>query len=293
MPRRTYLFLIVGLMALSQSGNIIRLGDAHPVAIAAWRLGIASLLLAPVAGRDLRMLVRLDRSETALLILAGIALAAHFITWIAAVQLTTVANAAIFWSINPIITASAAHLLFGERLGGRLFLAIGLGILGVALTGIGDLDIQGDNLLGDGVALVCSVLFTVYFLLGKRLRRVLPNPVYITAIYGVAAITCFVTMALLDIPFTGYDLQTWSCFLLMAVLPTMLGHGALNHAVRYIDASRISAAALVEPLLAGVVAWFAWNEAMTVWTITGYVVISLSVLVLVWDMRRPGSAVDC
>ena len=50
-PRRATLFLIIGLAAASQSGNIIRLADAHPVALAAWRLLIASALLAPLVAR--------------------------------------------------------------------------------------------------------------------------------------------------------------------------------------------------------------------------------------------------
>lgn len=285
-PRRTIAVLIIGLLAVSQSGNIIRLGDAHPVTIAAWRLALAALLLAPLAGRRLKLLARLDRGSMALLLLAGITLTAHFVTWIAAVQITTVANAAIFFSINPVITATAGHLIFGERLGARLFLAIGLGLAGVAVTGAGDLALEMDHLWGDVLALVCSALFTVYFLLGKRLRRELPSTVYITGVYGVAAITGFLVMLGLGIPFTEYDDRTWLCFGLMALIPTVLGHGALNHAVHYIDAGRISAATLVEPVLAGLVAWVAWDEAMTSWTVAGYGIICASVLVLASDMKR-------
>jgi len=203
-PRRTYIVLVIGLLAVSQSGNIIRLGDAPAVTIAAWRLA----------------------------------------------------------------------------------LAIGLGLVGVAVTGAGDFVLGLDHLWGDVLALVCSALFTVYFLLGKRLRRELPSTVYITGVYGVAAITGFVVMLTLDIPLTGYSDRTWLCFGLMALLPTILGHGALNHAVHYIDAGRISAATLVEPILAGLVAWIAWDEIMTSWTVTGYVIICVSVLVLASDMRR-------
>ena len=36
--------LAIGLLAASQSGNIIRLADAHPVAICAWRLILACLV---------------------------------------------------------------------------------------------------------------------------------------------------------------------------------------------------------------------------------------------------------
>ncbi|MFC1654976.1 EamA family transporter, partial [Myxococcota bacterium] len=96
-PGKVYLFLAFGLLAASQSGNIIRLGEAHPVAIAAWRLIIAALLLLPLCGGRLRELKKLSGLDRALLVLAGIFLATHFFTWIAAVQMTTVANAAVFF----------------------------------------------------------------------------------------------------------------------------------------------------------------------------------------------------
>ncbi|MFH1998980.1 MAG: hypothetical protein ABIK28_04820, partial [Planctomycetota bacterium] len=44
--KKIILYLCIGLLAASQSANIIRIGDAHPIALAAWRLLIASLLLA-------------------------------------------------------------------------------------------------------------------------------------------------------------------------------------------------------------------------------------------------------
>jgi len=170
-PRSVIFFLCLGLVAASQSGNLIRLGDAHPVALAAWRLLIAAVFLAPLAGRDLGLLKKLSPRERFLLVLAGLALATHFFAWIAAVQMTTVANAAVFFSINPVITATASYFIFGERASRRLFVSIALGILGVAVLGGGDLSLHREHLAGDAMAVLCSVLFTVYFLLGKRLRR--------------------------------------------------------------------------------------------------------------------------
>jgi drug/metabolite transporter (DMT)-like permease len=287
-PRRVVVFLCIGLAAASQSGNIIRIGEAHPVAMAAWRLLIASCLLAPLAGRDLLKLRELSRREVLLLFAAGLALAAHFFTWIAAVQLTTVANAAVFFSINPVITAAGGWLVFGERVGGRLLVSIVLGIAGVAVIGGGDLSFSREHLPGDGMAILCSVLFTVYMLLGKRLRRVLPTTAYVTAIYGVAALAGFTCMPIFGLPLAGYSPATWLCFFLLALFPTMIGHTSFNNASRYIHAGKIATATLSEPLLAGLVAWYAWNEAVSLQTAAGYAVICLSVMVLVSDRAAPG-----
>ncbi len=287
-PRRVYLFLCVGLIAASQSGNIIRLGDAHPVALTAWRLVLAVLILAPLAGKELGRLKSLKRKDLFLLSLAGLILSLHFFAWIAAVQHTTVANAAVFFSFNPVITAAAAFFFFKERMGFRLGLSIALGIGGVAVIGGGDLSFNRECLPGDGLALLSALLFSAYFLLGKRLRRCLPTGAYVTAVYGTAALVSSLVLVFLELPVFDYTPRTWLCFALLALLPTVLGHTSFNNALQYIDAGKISTATLSEPLLAGLVAYFAWGEDVTVQTAIGYFFISLSVLVLMSHGWRRG-----
>ncbi len=286
-PRSAIAFLAVGLFAASQSGNIIRIGDAHPAAIAGWRLLIATALMLPLALPRMAGVRDLGGRGLALLVLAGAALALHFITWIAAVQYTTVATAAIFFSVNPVLTALGGRIFYGERGSPRLALSIGLGLAGAVVLGASDLRSAPGNLLGDGLALLCSLLFTAYMLLGKRVRLTLDNRVYVTLLYGVAAAVAFASMRAMDVPATGYTPRTWLCFLLMALLPTMLGHTSFNYALRWIDAGRISVLTLSEPALAGLVAWWAWGEQPGPATLAGYALVCLSVLVLVTEKRVP------
>ncbi len=282
-PRSVYVFLVVGLVAASQSGNLIKLGQAHPVAITAWRLLIATVLLAPLAARQYGLLRRLSGRDLILLFVAGAALAVHFFTWIAAVQMSTVANAAVFFSVNPVIIALAGYFIFGERVGARLLVAIGLGLAGVIIIGWGDLRLRPEYLAGDLSAVACAVLFAVYFLIAKHVRPRLPSRVYVVVVYGSACVVSFVTLFAMRLPVVTYNDQTWLCFLLMALVPTMVGHTSLNHAVRYISASRVSVSTLSEPVLAGLVAFYAWGEPVSVQTAVGYVLIFGSVVVLVLD----------
>ncbi|MBW2091429.1 MAG: DMT family transporter [Deltaproteobacteria bacterium] len=283
-PRNVYLFLIVGLISASQSGNIVRLGEAHPVAIASWRLGIAALIMLPLTGGRLSLLKRLGKMDYVLLFMAGLALAAHFFSFIGAVQRTTVANATILFAMNPVITATAAYFLFKERMSVNLFLAITLGLIGAVFLGGNDLSLKPEHLAGDGLALLCTFFFSAYLLLGRKLRQTLPSMVYVSAVYGVAAIFGFLCLGFFDLPVVRYNGVTWLCFLLMALVPTVLGHTSFNHAIRYIGAGRISAATLSEPLLAGIVAFFAWGEIITWAIFLGYLFICASVLALVRDL---------
>jgi drug/metabolite transporter (DMT)-like permease len=289
-PRSVALFLAVGLIAASQSGNLVRLADAHPVVVAGYRLVLSALLLAPLAGARLGAVARLRGRDLLLLVLAGAALGGHLVTWIAAVQHTTVANAAIFFSVNPVTTALAAHVFLGERLDRRLLLAVLVGLAGVAVIGAGDLRFGREHLVGDGLAVVCALFFTAYFLLGRRLRPALDNRVYVTALYGVAGLCAFACAGALGAPVHGFTGRTWLAFLLLALVPTMIGHTSLNYALRYLDAGRVSALTLSEPLFAGTVAYFAWGEAVNGRTVAGYVLISAAVLIALSSHSRPAAA---
>jgi len=280
-PASVYAFLALGIVVISQSGNIIRLSNAHPVAIAAWRLGLAGLLLLLWYGRRLGELKKLTRREVLLLLLSGVFLAFHFFTWIAAVQHTTVANAAIFFSANPVLVAAASWWFFREKPDLRLILAIVLGLAGVLVIGRNDFSLAPQQLAGDAWALVCALLFTGYFLLGKRLRRVLSTGVYITVIYLTAAGVSFMGFPLLGLSWLDYEARDWLAFALLALGPTLIGHTSFNHALRYVRAGWLSALTLTEPIFAAAVAWLAWSEKVAAAAAAGYLLICASVLLLV------------
>jgi drug/metabolite transporter (DMT)-like permease len=162
--------------------------------------------------------------------------------------------------------------------------AIGLGLLGVVVLGLGDLRLDAENLPGDAMALLCAAFFTAYFLVGRRLRARLSTSTYVTAMYGVAALTSAGGALALGQPMTGFDGRTWLAFALLALIPTMIGHTSMNHALRWIRPGRLSTATLSEPPLAGLVAWLAWDEAISAQAVAGYLLTAASVAVLAWDV---------
>ena len=264
------------------SGNIVRMGSAHPVVMASWRLFFACAVMALFSGGRLKEIFNLGRKDTLKVFLTGMVLAAHLIAWIAAVQHTKIANAVVFFCINPVITSIAAHYFYGEKITRGLTVSVFLGFAGIGLMGYDDLHMSFENAIGDAWALICSLLFTVYFLFGKDLRKRLGTTTYVVAIYGAAAITSFTVMFIMGLPAFSYDKSTWACFALLAIVPTAIGHTSFNAALKYIDASKISALTLTEPAMAGAVAWLVWGESLDSFDIAGYCFVSLSVLVLLW-----------
>ena len=107
--------------------------------------------------------------------------------------------------------------------------------------------------------------------------------------YGAAGLFCFGIALAAGLPIAHHDRATWGSFFLLALVPTVLGHTSLNHALRHLDVGWVSSATLAEPPLAGLVAALAWNEWPKAGAVFGYAVISAAVLLLVWDATPRGA----
>ena len=284
-PTETWIFLAVGLVAASQSASIIRIGSAHPVAFATWRLLPAFAVLAPFAWRRREELTQLPHRSRLLLILSALALCGHWFTWIAAAQQTTVANATLLFASNPVLAAVGGRLL-GDRAGRTLWVSVLLGLCGVAALTYGTVSLSLGSLTGDGLAVLSSVLFALYLLLGRRLRRELSSTVYVAALYGLASVVSLGALTLLELPLVSYDQQTWIAFGLLALFPTLLGHWSINHALAYVDAGRMAIFVLTEPLLATLVALWAWGEPITPTVIIGYAFIAAAVMISILPKQQ-------
>lgn len=109
--------LLVGVLGISTSGPLARLAASPPLTIAFWRLTIA---LAWIVGclvwtgewRSVRTLARRDLVWAGV---SGVMLALHFWSWIASLDLTTVAASVVLVNLHPLVIVTGSALLLGER----------------------------------------------------------------------------------------------------------------------------------------------------------------------------------
>jgi drug/metabolite transporter (DMT)-like permease len=160
--------VLVGVLAVGAAAIFIRLAEAPALGIAFWRCALGVLALLPLAalrresvpkGRDLWVGA-----------VAGIALGAHFGTWIASLDYTSVTASVILVSTTPVFVAVAAYLLLGERTSVVSFAGIVLATAGTAVIAGGGSGSGNAALFGNVLALVGAVALTVYVLIGGSLR---------------------------------------------------------------------------------------------------------------------------
>jgi hypothetical protein len=131
--------LSLAVVGIGASAPLIVAIAAPALAIALWRnvLGTAALLpwVLTRARGELAALWR-DAHLRRVVLLAGLALAAHFATWVPAVTLTTVTAATALGAVQPVWNALIARA-GGQQVTTRVWLGIVLAVLGaLVLTGL-------------------------------------------------------------------------------------------------------------------------------------------------------------
>lgn len=269
---RPYLGVGLGVLTVSAAAILIRLAQqgAHSLAVAAWRLTLATLILTPIAliacRRELRALTRRDWISA---VVAGVLLALHFAAWISSLAYTSVAASVVLMTTHPIFVGLASHLFLRERMSRGMVIALFAAMTGSLIIGIDDWTQGLGQLWGDVLALMGAVTVAGYFLIGRKLRTKLSLLTYIFPVYATAALTLMGILLISGKPALPQDTQTWGWLLLMAIGPQILGHSALNWALGYLSATYVTIAVLGEPIGSTLLAWWLLEEAPTPRSIIG------------------------
>lgn len=249
------------MLCVSTGAILVRLAAAPPLAVAFYRVALASLLLAPVALRPAqRAWPRLTVRQRFAVAGSGLALALHFGTWIASLSYTSVASSVLLVNTAPLFTLVLSWHLLRERASRRLVVAILLAVVGAGLIALGDWVGAPGSWRGNALALCGAVTLALYQVAGRGLRAALPLPAYVLAVWGGAAAALGLMATALGTPLLGYDGRTLAAFAALAVVPTLAGHGLVNRALRELPAPTVGLFLLGEPVAATVLAFALLGE---------------------------------
>lgn len=282
----TGLLLVVAILSISSSAVLVRYTEAPSLTLSWWRTLGGGMLLAPNAVRWWR---RMSATTTAPgsaagpLLLAGLALGAHFWMWLASLETTSVAASVTLVSTAPFFVVALAWFA-GRRPGGdgpgaahlgpRGRQALTITVAGAVLIGLaGRSSAPGvpSATAGNLLALAAAAAMAVYLTVGDRLRSRarLGTAAYASPVYLVAAGSLTVAAALTGTNPFALDRQDALVVAAMIAGPQLCGHTVLNHLLGRLGAMTIALALLAEPVGATVLAWLVVDERPARLTLLG------------------------
>jgi drug/metabolite transporter (DMT)-like permease len=271
------------VVAVSCAAVLIREADAPALVIAAYRLGLAAVptgTLALATGRY-------RSSPGGLLVwplLAGTFLALHFGFWIASVQHTSVTTSVVLVTTNPLFVGLASPFVLRERVSAATWTGIGIATVGAALMAAEDIAKGPGTAVGDLYALLGAIFGAGYLITGRLARPQMSWVGYVGIVYPLAAVLLVFSVLVAREPFTGYSMKTFVMLGLLALVPQLVGHSAINWALAYVPAALTAVAILGEPVGATILAALVLKEVPTGLQVAG----ALLVLAGVYRALRPG-----
>jgi len=278
---KLYLTLVLGVVSVSFAAIFIRLADAPPLVIAAYRMLIAAVIIMPFyLARPRRLPKNLLKRDILLILLSAISLALNFVLWITSLEYTSIASSVVLATSHPVFVAVISFFLWRERLSRKAVLGIVVALGGVAIINYGGFALSAEALFGNMLALLAAAAVGIYLIIGRHLREKISLLPYLSSVYIGAALILLAAMLIGGYSFTGYSANTYLMFLLLALIPQLVGHSILNKAVRLMPATIVSVAILGEPVGAIILGYIILGEGITVIEVTGSILTLGGILIV-------------
>jgi drug/metabolite transporter (DMT)-like permease len=249
--QRTQILAIGALAGLSIAWGAIPLfvrNDVPSIQLVGARVTFGAVALVAVAAAVGRL--RVPQVRRWRLVLSGVLLALHWVTFFESIKLTTVAVALAVLYLGPIAAAILAGPLFGEHVGSRIWVALAVALLGTLLV-VQPWQTDVADPLGVAMAALSAALLAGVMLAGKPVAKDLGGLTMATGELIVASV--------LLAPAT-YQALTQNGefivnFLILGALFTGLAGFVFWESMRHVPVAAVSVVMYLEP--ASAVVWAA------------------------------------
>ena len=279
--RLPYLALFIGMLAISTSAILIRFSGSDPLVIGSYRQTFATLLFVPFLIKDKGQEIRaLPQQRLVEMAITGVLLGGHFGFFISSVKATSIAASVLLGTCHIVYVAIIGWLFLGERLNSKAIKGTIIALLGIVVLFGGDLVQDPGNFQGNILAFVSGILAGLYYLSGRKLRKEISLPLYALVVYFFSALTMWSVVIIQDLDYRNLPIEEIQLFVLMALIPTLLGHTMQNWALGFLPAYVVSISLLSEPVGSGILAWIIFSEIPSIGVFIGGLVVLIGVYVV-------------
>ena len=289
-PATGYLFVLVAAAMFSVNGSVAKL--VLDAGLSAERLtevraaGALAVLLGVCLVR--RTPLWIERRDLPLVAFYGV-VGFAMVQWLYLITIgrLPVGIGLLFEFTAPVLVAGYARVVQRRAVRGRFWAALVLSLVGLSMVAEAWSDARLDA-LGVGAGLLCAVALTVFYLIGEH--RTASHDPYAILFWGFTFATLFWTViqpwwgypaGLLDEPVSlrvgRSELPMWVLVAWIVVLGTVVPFLLNLKALRLLPASSVGVTAMIEPVLAGAVAWMWLDQRLSAWQVAGSVVVLIGI----------------
>jgi DME family drug/metabolite transporter len=288
---RGYIYIVLAATLWAVLGPFAKIAfqeGISPLEVAFWRAVLAWGIFSAHAlvTRQVGMAAK-DLPALTAFGVTGVAL--FYAVYPMAIQQGGVALAVVLLYTAPAWVTVLSRIIYKEAVTPAKLSAMGMTIAGVVGISLGSGGEAGNSVMRVDTAaillgLAAGFFYSMYYIFGKYFSGRYTSPNLFAYMLPIGACCLYPW-----VDFSAKSPTAWAALAAIAAVSTYGAFYCYYQGIRYLEISRASIAATLEPVVAGVVAYVWWGEVFSPIGYAGSALILAAVLLVVWDgMRRGG-----
>lgn len=293
LDRRRLLIISTMIFSAAVTPIAIRITQSEGVpslVIVLIRLWLVSLALLPwICLRYRREVSSLTPRQILLSGISGFWLALNLLLLFVSLEYTSVLMTSLLRRTTPLWIVLPEILIFGVAFSRRFWLSLPLTIIGVALVGLGGLnavEAGSDPLLGGALALIGSLCFGAYLLIGRQLNNLMPPLLYSFLVFFSAALVTSVFVVFSGTPVAGYSARGYIWVIIVTILAQAMGHLIMNLALQHFTATALAIILQIAVVGSAAIALFLFGEVPSLVQVIGSALVIYGVVIATIEQTR-------
>lgn len=287
------LFLITFSAGVTPIVIRVTQGQGVPsLAIVFMRLALTVVTMAPYVFRQYRDdLERMSRADWLWGAAAGFWLALNLTALFFSLEYASVFITGIIRRLTPIWVIVPEIVLLGAVFSWRMWTGSVLAVVGVVVVTLGTgggVSVGTRPLLGVMIAVVGSVCFGMYLLIGRRSSNRIPSLLYSWVVFVFAGVVALVIVLMTRTPLLGYEPVAYLWVGAVTLLAQYVGHLSINMGLKFFSATAMSILLQLSVVLSGVIAFFQFGEVPGTLQLVGSAVLIVGVVLASTEKNGEG-----
>ncbi|MDD3840935.1 MAG: EamA family transporter [Clostridia bacterium] len=280
-----YIMVVIAAVTWGMFGIISELlfsKGIDPISVGTYRATISFLLFFLFALIFERDSLKLEIKDFPFFILYGlIGVAGMYTMYTTAINLTSIATAAILLYTAPAFVNVLSYFIFKEPMDWTKIISLVLTLVGCFLVVKGyDVNSLKANTMGIIVGILSGItyaMFSIFGKLGSKKHSTLTLLVY-SHLFGMLFMWFLRPPSFLikTVVHTGI----MPIVLALSIICTIIPNASYTYALKYIPASNASIIATLEPVIATIAGYFAFGQAIELPQIAGFALVILSIILV-------------
>ena len=282
MPKiNPFFILIIGAIAIAFSPIFVRFSDVDPIMTAFYRIFISLPFFLFFSSFNIIEKVKFPKFNNSYVIflVSGIFFALDLICWHWSIKLTTVSKATFLSNLAPIVVIIFSLIFLKERFSKFFYLAALLSMVGMLMLLGESFKFNKSQFIGDLLGVLTAVWYGSYIVTISQLRKKY-NSTSIMFLSGiVTAIILLIVSILFEQSLIPQSLFTITIIFLLGFICQFMGQSFITYSLAYLSASLSSLCLLIQPIAATVLAYFFFEEKLTIIQFFGSALILIGIYI--------------